>query len=67
MQTTTRVHDTDQKEGNVMNNNPKASLNRFSSVPYDSLAWLRADLTGEKASESDDAGWDHSSISGGTP
>ncbi len=37
----------------------KASLNRFSSVPFDSLAWIRADLTGEKASESDDAGWGH--------
>lgn len=37
----------------------KASLNRFSSAPFDSLAWIRADLTGEMASESDDAGWDH--------
>lgn len=37
----------------------KASINRFRSVPYDSLPWIRADLTGEKASEFDDAGWDH--------
>jgi hypothetical protein len=37
----------------------KASINRFRSVPYDSLAWIRADLTGEKASEFDEAGWDH--------
>jgi len=37
----------------------KASINRFSSAPYDSLAWIRADLTGEKASDSDDAGWGH--------
>ncbi len=37
----------------------KASIDRFRSVPYDSLAWIRADLTGEKASEFDEAGWDH--------
>ena len=37
----------------------KASLVRFCSAPYDSLPWIRADLTGEKASESDDAGWGH--------
>jgi hypothetical protein len=37
----------------------KASINRFRSVPYDSLPWIRADLTGEKASEFDEAGWDH--------
>lgn len=37
----------------------KASFARFQSAPYDSLAWIRADLTGEKASDSDDAGWGH--------
>jgi len=37
----------------------KASFTRFESAPYDSLAWIRADLTGEKASASDDAGWEH--------
>ena len=37
----------------------KASINRFRSVPYDELPWIRADLTGEKASEFDEAGWDH--------
>ncbi len=35
----------------------KASLARFPLVPYDSVQWIRADLTGEKASECDDAGW----------
>lgn len=30
-----------------------ANWARFRSVPYDSLAWLRADVTGEKASEFD--------------
>jgi len=35
-----------------------ASINRFRSAPYDSLAWLRADLTGEKVSEFDDQ-WGH--------
>ena len=30
------------------------SINRFRSAPYDSLAWIRADLTGEKVSEFDD-------------
>lgn len=37
----------------------RASSARFESAPYDSLAWIRADLTGEKASASDDAGWGH--------
>jgi hypothetical protein len=37
----------------------RASFTRFQSAPYDSLAWIRADLTGEKASDSDDAGWGH--------
>jgi hypothetical protein len=37
----------------------KDSFTRFQSAPYDSLAWIRADLTGEKASDSDDAGWGH--------
>lgn len=37
----------------------KASSTRFQSAPYDSLAWIRADLTGEKASKADDAGWGH--------
>lgn len=32
-----------------------ANLARFRSVPYDSLAWIRADLTGEKVSEFDNA------------
>jgi hypothetical protein len=32
---------------------------RFRFAPFDSLAWLRADLTGEQASKSDDAGWGH--------
>jgi len=36
----------------------EASINRFSSAPFDSLAWLRADLTGEKVSEFDDQ-WGH--------
>ena len=31
-----------------------ANMARFRSAPYDSLPWLRADLTGEKASELDD-------------
>jgi len=31
---------------------------RFFSAPFDSLPWLRADLTGEKVSEFDD-NWDH--------
>jgi len=31
-----------------------ASFNRFRSAPYDSLAWIRADLTGEQVSEFDD-------------
>jgi hypothetical protein len=31
-----------------------ASIKRFSAVPYDSLAWLRADLTGEQVSKFDD-------------
>jgi hypothetical protein len=35
----------------------KASLARFPFAPYDSVQWIRADLTGEKASECDDAGW----------
>jgi hypothetical protein len=30
-----------------------ASIARFHSVPYDSLPWIRADLTGEKVSEFD--------------
>ena len=30
-----------------------ASINRFRSTPYESLAWIRADLTGEKVSEFD--------------
>ena len=34
------------------------SINRFRAAPYDSLAWLRADLTGEKVSEFDDT-WGH--------
>lgn len=34
------------------------SINRFRMAPYDSLAWLRADLTGEKVSEFDDK-WGH--------
>jgi len=33
-----------------------ASVNRFHSAPFDSLAWLRADLTGERVSEFDDQG-----------
>jgi Beta-L-arabinofuranosidase, GH127 len=37
----------------------QASRSRFSSLPYDSTAWIRADLTNEKASEFDDAGWGH--------
>ncbi len=32
---------------------------RFRSAPFDSLPWLRADLTGEKASAFDEAGWGH--------
>jgi len=32
---------------------------RLRFAPFDSAAWLRADLTGEKASESDKAGWGH--------
>ena len=36
----------------------KASLMRFRSAPYDSLPWIRADLTGEKVSEFDNT-WDH--------
>jgi hypothetical protein len=36
----------------------KASINRFCSAPYDSLPWIRADLTGEKVSEFDNT-WDH--------
>jgi len=32
---------------------------RFHSAPFDSLPWLRADLTGEKVSEFDDADWGH--------
>jgi len=35
-----------------------ASFNRFRSAPFDSLAWLRADLTGEKVSEFDGK-WGH--------
>jgi len=35
-----------------------ATFTRFRSAPFDSLAWLRADLTGEKASEFDDK-WGH--------
>ena len=31
-----------------------ANMARFRSAPYDSLPWLRADLTGEKASQFDD-------------
>ena len=37
----------------------KASLVRFRSAPFDSLPWIRADLSGEKASEFDEAGWGH--------
>ncbi len=37
----------------------RSSINRFRYVPYDSLPWIRADLTGEIASEFDEAGWDH--------
>ena len=37
----------------------EASINRFRSAPFDSLPWIRADLTGEKASEFDEAGWGH--------
>jgi hypothetical protein len=32
---------------------------RFRLPPFDSLPWLRADLTGEKAGEFDDADWGH--------
>ncbi len=32
---------------------------RFRFAPFDSLAWLRADLTGEKVSEADEADWGH--------
>lgn len=32
---------------------------RFRFAPFDSLAWLRADLTGEKVTEADDADWGH--------
>jgi hypothetical protein len=35
-----------------------ASINRFRAAPYDSLAWLRADLTGEQVSEFDGK-WGH--------
>ncbi len=35
-----------------------ASFNRFRSLPFDSLAWLRADLTGEKVSQFDTK-WGH--------
>nr|MCU0781890.1 glycoside hydrolase family 127 protein [Akkermansiaceae bacterium] len=31
----------------------------FRFAPFDSLPWLRADLTGEQASPSDNAGWGH--------
>lgn len=32
---------------------------RFHFAPFDSLPWLRADLTGEQASGFDEAGWGH--------
>ena len=35
-----------------------ACINRFRTPPFDSLPWLRADLTGEKVSEFDDQ-WHH--------
>ncbi|MEI6655323.1 MAG: beta-L-arabinofuranosidase domain-containing protein [Verrucomicrobiota bacterium] len=35
-----------------------ASMNRFRAAPYDSLAWLRADLTGERVTEFDGK-WGH--------
>ena len=37
---------------------PKACITRFRSAPFDNLAWLRADLTGEKVTEFDDQ-WHH--------
>ncbi len=36
----------------------EASIGRFRAAPYDSLAWLRADLTGERVSEFDEK-WGH--------
>ena len=35
-----------------------ASIRRFRAAPYDSLAWLRADLTGERVTEFDGK-WGH--------
>jgi len=36
----------------------EASINRFGAAPYDSLAWLRADLSGERVSAFDGQ-WGH--------
>src|SRR5512145_1039435 len=45
--------------GGEVGNAATACAARLRFAPFDSLPWLRADLTGEKASEFDEAGWGH--------
>lgn len=45
--------------GGEVGNAANACAARLRFAPFDSLPWLRADLTGEKASEFDAAGWGH--------
>lgn len=45
--------------GGEVGNASAACAARLRFAPFDSLPWLRADLSGEQASEFDDAGWGH--------
>jgi hypothetical protein len=45
--------------GGEVGNASAACAARLRFAPFDALPWLRADLSGEKASELDEAGWGH--------
>ncbi len=45
--------------GGEVGNAATACAARLRFAPFDSLPWLRADLSGETASEFDEAGWGH--------
>ena len=45
--------------GGEVGNAASACAARLRFAPFDSLPWLRADLSGEKATEFDEAGWGH--------
>ncbi len=45
--------------GGEVGNASAACSARLRFAPFDSLPWMRADLSGEKASDFDEAGWGH--------